>query len=81
MSGQFLPIVIVFIVVGLPVICGTIISLAKMNREGASKSPSAEEAALIQEMHHSLERLERRIEALETITTRRRATPPPVREP
>ncbi|KAF0094593.1 MAG: hypothetical protein E1N59_1898 [Puniceicoccaceae bacterium 5H] len=81
MSPYLVPVLIVFIVVGLPVICGTLLSIAKMNRRDAKESASSEEAAILQEMHDSLNRLERRIEALETITTDResRTTPPPIR--
>lgn len=67
------PIFIVFIVVGLPVMAGTLISLAKI-LTGQSKgkgertaASSREEAELMQEIHRSVSRLEKRIDSLETI--------------
>ncbi|MDP0501598.1 MAG: envelope stress response membrane protein PspB [Verrucomicrobiota bacterium JB022] len=79
--AAFIPVIVVFIVIGLPVICFTLVMLAKMNRRDGRSSATSEEAALLQEMHDSLNRLEKRIEALETITTDRtpRSTPPPIR--
>lgn len=83
MPEELVPIAIVFIVVGVPVICGTLISLAKImrgkdennsgsrrqrRRQGEPADPDAKsEAELIQEIHRGLTRLENRIEALETI--------------
>jgi phage shock protein B len=74
MQPEFLvPVLIVFIVVGLPVMAGTLISLAKILKgkqsgckEGGSGS-DREEAEIMQEIHHTVSRLEKRIDALETI--------------
>ena len=61
---------IIFIVVGIPVICGSIVSMNKMGRGKRSRSIQqldAEETRLMQEIHQSLSRMEKRVEALETI--------------
>lgn len=65
---------ILFIMVGLPVLCVTSIVLAVILRYGIGrhkKSPTAEETRLIQSMHHQLGTLEKRIESLETILLER----------
>lgn len=67
------PILIVFIVVGLPIMSVTLIKLASImkgegGQVGANKTGSGrEEAKIMQEIHRSLSRLEDRIDALETI--------------
>jgi len=65
------PIVIVFIVVGLPVMAGTLLALAKILKGGGSAKSSGaanrEETELMQDIHRSLSRLEKRIDSLETI--------------
>ena len=66
------PIFIVFIVVGLPVLSATLIKLAKIikgestDKKGNSRS-SHEEAEIVQDIHMMVTRLEKRIDALETI--------------
>lgn len=67
------PVLIVFIVVGLPILSATLIKLAKIIRgEGDSRSRSngrgsAEETEMLQEINRTLSRLEKRIDSLETI--------------
>lgn len=67
------PIFIVFIVVGLPIMAATLISLAKIlkgqsgTKGGRRAGSDREEAEIMQEIHQSLSRLEKRIDALETI--------------
>ncbi|MEX0322546.1 MAG: hypothetical protein AB3N63_10335 [Puniceicoccaceae bacterium] len=68
------PIFIVFIVVGLPVLSATLIKLAKIIKgepEKISKdftgTSDKEEAELVQDIHRLVTRLEKRIDALETI--------------
>lgn len=68
------PIFIVFIVVGLPVLSATLIKLAKIIKgepTGSDKKGSAhssrEEAEIVQDIHQLVSRLEKRIDALETI--------------
>jgi phage shock protein B len=60
-----------FIIIGLPVICGTVIVLAAMfmfsRRRKPSELASREDTKLMQEMHQALLRMEKRIDALETI--------------
>ena len=67
-------IVIVAIVVGLPIICGTLITLAKIMKGNSTNSgkknrnqSSREEAEIMQDIHRTLSRLEKRIDSLETI--------------
>ena len=67
------PIFIVFIVVGLPVLSATLIKLAKIIKgesDQTSRNGTAsnrDEAELVQDINHLVSRLEKRIEALETI--------------
>ena len=74
MQPQFLvPVLIVFIVVGIPVLCGTLLSLAKIVKgkpEAKASNGSRsdrEEAEIVQDIHQMVTRLEKRIDALETI--------------
>lgn len=68
-------IIIVTIVFGSIVIlagllCSTVLVFAKMRRSGLSSSAreaNNDEAMMIQEIYQGLERMEKRIEALETI--------------
>ncbi len=72
---DLLPITVVFIVVGLPIICGTIVTIAKIIRGDGRSGPAShprrgatdDDAQLMQEIHSGLGRLESRLEALETI--------------
>lgn len=72
------PIFIVFIVVGLPVMSATLIKLAKIIKgepcqDGSSSNrknnpePHRQEAEIVQEINQLVTRLEKRIDALETI--------------
>ena len=67
------PVLIVFIVVGLPILSATLIKLAKIIRgesDGRSRHgarDSAEETEMLQEINRTLSRLEKRIDSLETI--------------
>ena len=59
---------IVFILVGLPVTTSFLLRLARILKGNGSAGRSArDESRLLQEMHRSLNGLESRIEALETI--------------
>lgn len=73
----FLPIIVVFIVIGLPILCGTMIVLKVLSRKDRSKQ-SAEEVRVIQELNRSLSQLETRIESLETLMTARESAQNPV---
>ena len=58
------------IVMALAVIGGTIIMIVKMIRGGGSRKnrqQSSEETKVIQEVFQGLERMEKRVEALETL--------------
>lgn len=75
MQDVIVPIAFLAIFVGIPVICGTVLSLAKIIKSGDRKSQAlanSEELRMLREIHDGLDRLERRIEALETITAERR---------
>ena len=68
------PVLIVFIVVGIPVLSATLIKLAKIIKGEPGQSStkgnpngSRDEAEIIQDIHQLVTRLEKRIDALETI--------------
>lgn len=66
---------IIFIVIGIPVLSGTILKLNKqMNENNQTKSSQLdkEETELLNDLHRGLERMEKRIEALETILMEKR---------
>lgn len=65
-----MPLFFTLIVIGLPVICITVLILAAILKSSGGKqrqASDAEETRLIQEIHRDMNRLEDRIEALETI--------------
>jgi len=66
-NPSFLPVYIVFIVIGIPVICGTVLALVKMGKSKKGAQLDEEEARIMQELHKGLSKLEKRIESLETI--------------
>jgi len=74
-SSYLVPVLIVFIVVGLPILSATLIKLAKIIKgvpEGGGSrdnggSSSREEAEIMQDIHRTVSKLEKRIDALETI--------------
>ena len=66
---------ILFIVVGLPVICGSLLSYHKQkDKMNATRSNNLdeEETELLNDLHKGLERMEKRIESLETILMEKR---------
>ena len=71
MPRDLIPVAIVFIVIGIPVICGTLLALAGIVRgdgkKGKKNATNPSEVEALQEMQHILHRLEDRIESLETI--------------
>lgn len=75
MLGELFPLLVIFIVIGLPVLSATIISLAKILRDGSGggtrsrhrNGDTPDEAELMQELHRGLTRLESRLDSLETI--------------
>lgn len=62
---------VIIVVIGLPVICGTLIALTAMffshKKRMGSTDLAEEETQIMQEMHQSLIRMEKRIDSLETI--------------
>ena len=61
---------IVFIVIGLPVICVTLIVLLRMRRteeRKRSRRDVSDELELLEELHAGLKQLRRRVENLDTI--------------
>ena len=77
MPEEVAAIIIVAICVGIPVLAGTLIALAKIIKGDGAKgkssraSAAAEDADLIQSIHRGLNRLEKRIDAIETIIIER----------
>lgn len=66
---------IISIAVGLPVISSLILKLSKQKHERESShasSLSEEENKILNDLHRGLERMEKRIEALETIIMEKR---------
>ncbi|MDQ8200708.1 hypothetical protein QEH56_21250 [Pelagicoccus enzymogenes] len=62
--------ILIFLIPIVAIICGTIISLTKNKREherARGSSLSEEETRIMQELHQSLSKMEKRVEALETI--------------
>lgn len=53
----------------LALICGTVLAIFKMRSSGrfSKESSQADEALMIQEIYQGLERMEKRVETLETI--------------
>lgn len=64
MNVAVLAILMVFGIPMVAIICGTIVSIAG-KKSAAQNDP--EQTRMIQEIYHGLERMEHRIEALETI--------------
>jgi len=63
----------VFIVVGIPVICGTAIAIAAILKGKSDDGElSSDETKTLQEIHQGLSRMEKRIEALESIVIEQR---------
>ncbi len=58
---------IVFIVIGLPIICVTLIVVTVSKGKKHGKGATADDQQLIEEVYHGLKDLRRRIENLETI--------------
>ena len=77
MPEEIMIIIIVGICVGLPVLSATLIKLARIIKgEGSGKksdrrTSEAEDIELIQTIHQGLNRLEKRIDAIETIIIER----------
>lgn len=68
MSAVFI-VAIVFgsIVTFTGLLCGTILVIVRMRQAGPGKTARKDDAELVQEIYRSLESMEERIEALETI--------------
>ncbi|MEO0794419.1 MAG: phage-shock protein [Verrucomicrobiota bacterium] len=63
-------ILVPFFVIGLPIICGTAIAIVAILKGSSSKKKDSldeDETLLLQEIHAGMARLEKRIDALETI--------------
>ena len=71
--SAMIPVGIVFILVGLPIICLTLVTLMRMFSGGGRIQREAlrEETRMIQEIHAGMEKLEDRIESLEAIVVER----------
>jgi hypothetical protein len=75
MPNSLIPVLVVFICVGLPVLSLTLIKLAKIIKgestscgKSSNKEVSGrEEAEIVQDINQLVSRLEKRVESLETI--------------
>jgi phage shock protein B len=62
--------ILVFLIPIVAIVCATIVSLAKNKREHDRAQGSAlseEETRIMRDLHQSLNKMEKRVEALETI--------------
>ena len=69
-----LPVFAIFVTIGLPVICITILIAMRLRRGGLREKDRAQwedETRIMQEMHDDMSKMETRIEALETILMER----------
>lgn len=69
------PEVLVFLIPIVAIICGTIIAITKNKQEkdrAQGNTFSEEETRIMREIHRSLEKMEQRVEALETIIINRK---------
>ena len=63
-----LAIVMVFSIPIIGIICGTLVKIIRITRGGSGESGSAQdETKMIQEMYQGFRKMEKRIEALETL--------------
>lgn len=60
------PEILVFMIPIVAIICGTIISLSKSKQKHGA-TLNEEETRIMQDLYKSLEKMEKRVEALETI--------------
>ncbi|MCC5805868.1 MAG: hypothetical protein JJU00_06020 [Opitutales bacterium] len=71
MDPILVPVLIVFIVVGLPIMGAFMIALAKILKSDGKNSggglSETEETRLVQDIHRSLNKLEARIDTLEAV--------------
>ncbi len=74
MGGGEIVALVFFFIFGLPVVCGTMIVLVRILKGGGKKArkATAEETRAIQILHADMEKLEDRIESLETILVHKR---------
>lgn len=69
-SDQVFVLCLITMVVGIPVICSTILKLVKQFHERQNQMSSkldGEESEIMHELYKGLDRMEKRIDALETI--------------
>lgn len=67
MAGELVAVIIVFIVIGIPTICGTFLAAKKVGIKNQKSQMDEDEARIMQELHQGLSKMEKRIESLETI--------------
>ena len=73
MPRELIPVLVVFIVIGLPILSATLIKLAKIikgdqgSHSDGGPASNKEEAEIVQDIHELVTRLEKRIDSLETI--------------
>lgn len=65
--GHMLGFIFLFILFGLLIVGGVFVGIFKMFRSPAKGGDAADEARMIQEMYNAMNRMEQRVESLETI--------------
>ncbi len=65
--GQMFGFLLAIILLGVGLVVAVLFGVVKMLRGPAQKDDATEEARIIQEMYNSMNRLEDRVESLETI--------------
>jgi len=73
--------IFILVIIGLPLLCGTIVAIVaivKGSSAAKSRRLDEDETRLLQEIHQGMAKLEKRIDALETIVIENEK---PAREP
>ncbi len=65
--GQMFGFLLAIILIGIGLVAAVLLGVVKMFRGPAQKDEATEEARIIQEMYNTMNRLEDRVESLETI--------------
>ena len=74
MSTGTLAVIMVFSIPLVSIIGGLIVAALEVWKKGPSSQQMAEETRLIQDLHHGLQKMEERIEALEVILSERKSS-------
>jgi phage shock protein B len=74
MNAGILAIIMVFSIPLVAVIGGLALAALRISKGSASSAQLAEETRLIQDLHHGLQKMEERIEALEVIMLEKKSS-------